>query len=221
MTDYEQMLEEFYRGFLQPGDVCIDVGAHVGRHTFPIAECVAPNGRVFAFEPLPGIAQQLRNKLATSLALQPVVDFKMCALSDVSGTTAFTFVTNNPGYSGFLPRNYDAPAITAMIDVEVRRLDDLAASMPKIRYMKIDCEGGELRVLRGARNLLQRDRPIVSFESGDASLESYDYAAADIFDFWDLLNYDIRSITRQPLDRAGFVKASAEQKFWDYIAFPR
>jgi len=221
MSDYEQMLEESYRGFLRPGDACVDVGAHVGRHTLPIAQCEAPSGRVFAFEPLPEIAQQLRGKMAASPDLQALIHFDMCALSDTSGTTAFTFVQNNPGYSGFLPRHYDAPSITATIEVEVRRLDDLAASLPRIRYIKIDCEGGELRVLRGAHALLQRDRPIVSFECGDASLESYDYTAADIFDFWHSHDYAIQSITQQRLDRAGFIKASAEQSFWDYIAISR
>ena len=37
VPDYEQMLETFYKGLLSPGDTCIDVGAHTGRHTLPMA----------------------------------------------------------------------------------------------------------------------------------------------------------------------------------------
>jgi len=63
VPDFEQMLEDYYREVLGPGEACIDVGAHVGRHTFPMAHCVGSKGRVFAFEPIPAIAAQLRSSI--------------------------------------------------------------------------------------------------------------------------------------------------------------
>jgi hypothetical protein len=60
----------------------------------------------------------------------------------------------------------------------------------------------------------------VSFGCRDASLESYDYDAGDIFDFWSTHGYGVQSITRHPLDRARFMDASVRQEYWDYIAFP-
>lgn len=220
VRDYEQMLEAFYTRSLTPGDTCIDVGAHTGRHTLPMARCVNPGGRVFAFEPIPAIATDLREKLSASPDINGIVKLTQCALADVSGETDFTLVSNNPGYSGLLPRHYDREEQTKIIRVTLCRLDDFVAEIPTVRYIKIDCEGAELRVLRGATLLLKRDRPIVSFECGDASLESYDYDAGDIFDFWSIHGYGVQSITHQPLDRARFVDASARQEYWDYIAFP-
>ena len=220
VPDYEQMLEAFYTGLLTPGDACIDVGAHTGRHALPMARCVNPRGRIFAFEPIPTIATELREKLSTSPDISGIVKLTQCALADASGETDFTLVSNNPGYSGLLPRHYDREEQTEIIRVLLCRLDDFIAEIPTVRYIKIDCEGAELRVLRGARLLLKRDRPIVSFECGDASLESYDYGAGDIFDFWSTLSYSVQSITRRPLDRAQFVDACARQEYWDYIAFP-
>lgn len=220
VSDYEQMLEAFYTRLLTPGDTCIDVGAHTGRHTLPMAHCVNPGGRVFAFEPIPAIATDLREKLSASPDINGIVKLTQCALADVSGETDFTLVSNNPGYSGLLPRHYDREEQTKIIRVTLCRLDDFVAEIPTVRYIKIDCEGAELRVLRGAALLLKRDRPIVSFECGDASLESYDYDAGDIFDFWSIHGYGVQSITHQPLDRAQFVDASARQEYWDYIAFP-
>lgn len=220
VSDYEQMLEAFYTRLLTPGDTCIDVGAHTGRHTLPMAHCVNPGGRVFAFEPIPAIATDLREKLSASPDINGIVKLTQCALADVSGETDFTLVSNNPGYSGLLPRHYDREEQTKIIRVTLCRLDDFVAEIPTVRYIKIDCEGAELRVLRGATLLLKRDRPIVSFECGDASLESYDYDAGDIFDFWSIHGYGVQSITHQPLDRAQFVDASARQEYWDYIAFP-
>lgn len=221
MADYEQMLEDFYTEFLKPGDVCVDVGAHTGRHTFPLARCVGPRGRVFAFEPIPGIAAQLRAKLQGTPSIHPVVELHQCALSETSGETDFVLVHEAPGYSGLRPRHYDSQVTTEIIRVAVQRLDDLASGIPRVRFIKIDCEGAELRVLRGAVSLLTRDRPVVSFECGNASLESYNYDAGDIFDFWDLHGYEIRSISQIQMNKDQFVKASAKQDFWDYIASPR
>lgn len=218
--DYEQMLEAFYTGLLSPGDTCIDVGAHTGRHTFPMAHCVNPGGRILAFEPIPNVAAELREKLSASPDIGGMVKVIQCALADVNGETGFTLVNSNPGYSGLLPRHYDREEQTETIRVTLCRLDDFLTEIPTVRYIKIDCEGAELRVLRGANVLLERDRPIVSFECGDASLESYDYDAGDIFNFWSTLGYSVQSITRQTLDRARFVDACARQEYWDYIAFP-
>lgn len=220
VPDYEQMLETFYKGLLSPGDTCIDVGAHTGRHTLPMAYCVSPGGRIFAFEPIPAIATELKEKLSVLPDINKTVRLTQCALADARGEVNFTLVSNNPGYSGLLPRHYDREEQTKIIRVTLCCLDDFIAEIPTVRFIKIDCEGAELRVLRGASLLLKRDRPIVSFECGDASLESYDYGAGDIFDFWSNLGYSVQSITRQLLDRAQFVDASARQEYWDYIAFP-
>lgn len=220
VPDYEQMLEAFYTGLLGPGDTCIDVGAHTGRHTLPMASCVNPGGRIFAFEPIPAIATELGEKLSASSGVNGIVKLTQCALADVCGEADFTLVSSNPGYSGLLSRHYDREEQIQIIRVRLCRLDDFLAEIPSVRYIKIDCEGAELRVLRGASMLLKRDRPVVSFECGDASLESYDYDAGDIFDFWSTHEYGVQSITRQTLDRARFVDACARQEYWDYIAFP-
>jgi FkbM family methyltransferase len=220
MSDFEQMLEDYYCEVLRPGDACIDVGAHVGRHTFPLAQCVGPSGKVFAFEPIPAIAAQLRAAINSGLD-HGEVELRECALADTKGKVDFVLVREAPGYSGLLPRHYDSEVTTEIIRVDVQRLDDLAAGFPPIRFIKVDCEGAELRVMRGAIDLLQRDRPLISFECGDASLESYDYDSGDIYDFLDESGYVISSIHRERLDRKGFITASARQEYWDYLAAPR
>ena len=221
IPNYEQMLEDFYTELLREGDRCIDVGAHVGRHSFPMARCVAPSGKVYAFEPLPMIFNQLKIE-AESTHLDAMISAHQCALSDMRGETDFVLVHEAPEYSGLRPRHYDMLVTTETIRVQTARLDDLfEAKAHAIRYIKIDCEGGELKVLRGASNLLRRDRPVVSFECGDGSLESYDYDSGAIYDFFAAHDYGIWSITQLPLDRTAFIAAAARQEYWDYLAFPR
>jgi FkbM family methyltransferase len=227
VPDFEQMLEDYYREVLGPGEACIDVGAHVGRHTFPMAHCVGSKGRVFAFEPIPAIAAQLRASIkaeqdrGAAQKLTARIELHECALADMKGVVDFVLVHEAPGYSGLLPRHYDGEVTTEIIRVDVRQLDELATGFPPIKFIKIDCEGAELRVMRGARNLLKRDRPLISFECGDASLESYDYDAGDIYDFLDENGYAVCSIHREPLDRKGFIAASVRQEYWDYLARPK
>jgi hypothetical protein len=62
--DYEILVQKVYETILESGDNAIGVGAHVGRHTFPIANKIAPNGKIFAFEPLPMCLRQLNKSIA-------------------------------------------------------------------------------------------------------------------------------------------------------------
>jgi FkbM family methyltransferase len=211
------MLERAYSGFLQPGDVCVDVGAHRGRHTFPLSDLVGPTGKVLAFEPIPHVARALQESLTGRAGN---VELHQAALSDTTGRATFVLVHELPEYSGFRKRIYDAPVTTEEIEVSLSRLDEFEGQLEGLRFIKIDCEGGELQVLRGAQRVLDSFRPIVSFESGDNSLVNYPYASADIYDFFHAAGYRLESITGTALDRGGFIEASARQEFWDYLALP-
>ena len=141
-------------------------------------------------------------------------------MSDEVGEVSFVLVRESPGYSGLRARTYDHPVTTEDIRVKVRMLDEFRSELAGLRYIKIDCEGGEYGVLRGAHEVISENRPIVSFECGDASLINYSHASGDIYDFFEALSYRIVSIEGARLERSGFVEASAKQSFWDYIAYP-
>lgn len=222
--DYESMLEAFYRSVLRPGDVVVDVGAHLGRHTVPFAQSVGPAGKVLAFEPIPHINAQLRERLAAAAAdpaTAPVTVFDH-ALGAVPAQTEFVVVPDYPEYSGLQERMYDPGEDTRRVRIPMRveRLDTCLAAEPRIDFVKLDVEGGEYDVLRGAVGLLERHHPLVTFECGDNALVSYPHTAGDLFDLLAGLGYRIEDITRRPLDRTAFVASSAQQHVWDYLAFP-
>ncbi len=196
MPDYEQLLEEFYRTLLKPGDVAIDAGAHVGRHTVPIARAVAPGGQVFAFEPLPSARTQLEQAVAGNAA----VTVQPFALADREGEDEFVVAVDLPAYSGLKTRIYDGPTRLERIRVEVRMLDRLFANADRLDYIKIDAEGGELGILRGAAALLERFAPVVTFEFGANSLGSYGITVEDMAAFWADRPYAIFDILQRPLN---------------------
>jgi FkbM family methyltransferase len=217
MPDFEQLLENFYRTFLKPGDVAIDCGAHTGRHTLPIARAVAPGGRVFAFEPLPLARAELDAAVAAGASEIFVYPY---ALADREGEDDFVVAVDMPGYSGLKTRRYDGPTRLERIRVDVRTLDGLFVDADRLDYIKIDAEGGELGILRGALGLIRKFSPIVTFEFSISSLGSYGITVADMAAFWTDLRYEIFDIRQRPLNPDEFIQSANAQHVWDYVALP-
>ena len=118
----------------------------------------APNAKHFGFEPIPSLYDLLLTKYSENVEILPF------ALSDENGKTKFQFVKNAPAYSGILQRKYDVkvPDIQE-IEVELKKLDDVIPSNLKIDFIKIDVEGAEFGVLKGAKNILKKSKPLPKF----------------------------------------------------------
>jgi FkbM family methyltransferase len=224
LPNYEGMLECFYRAVLGEGDVAIDIGAHIGRHSLPMAQEVGAQGRVLAFEPLPTAYSRLVSSIEKLRELENqqlnISTYNM-ALGEEEGVAEFVYVPDFPEYSGFRERTYHDNSIRKeRINVEVRRLDSFVDNCGAVRFIKIDAEGGELVILRGGLGLIGKHLPIVSFELGNASLTNYPYGASDYYDFFSSLGYSVFSIFGLRLSREEFISAAEEQFFWDYVALP-
>lgn len=153
---------------------CIDVGAHRGdllRHMVRLA----PHGRHLAYEPLPELAASLRSDY-------PTVDVRNAALGDTTGEMPFVHVTNRPAYSGLRERELPPGALTNEIHVRVERLDDVLPDGFEPDFMKVDVEGGELQVFRGALETLRRYRPTIWFEHGIGGADRYGTRPTDVYD---------------------------------------
>jgi FkbM family methyltransferase len=225
IADYEKMLEMIYKHILKSGDIVIDIGAHIGRHTIPLADAVLPSGKVFCFEPLPEQYQILLDRIHNySVAHSPdsvgIFPFN-CALGEIDGKVNFIVAENYPEFSGLKKRHYHLQdVVTKNIEVQIHRLDTIKEKFGKVSYIKVDAEGGELQILRGARLLISESRPIISFELGDSSLVNYEYTCDDYYSFFEDLNYRVYSIFGIHMTRDEFLKATKEQFLWDYIAIP-
>src|SRR5947208_2926539 len=133
--NYEVIVQETYEAILRDGDFAVDVGAHHGRHTIAMAECVFPRGKVMAFEPLPQCREYLgqviddyRPELAECVETMPF------ALSDHDGETEFVVARDALAYSGLKTRRYDWPTRLTRIPVQVRTLDDMCMALPSLRF---------------------------------------------------------------------------------------
>src|SRR5262249_9744922 len=95
--DYERIVQEVYEAILHPGDTALDIGAHRGRHTIPLARCVGPAGHVLAVEPLPSCRAALAATLARECPdLVGAVQILPCALSDQQGLGTLVVAEDHP-----------------------------------------------------------------------------------------------------------------------------
>lgn len=220
LVDYESLLQRFYESFLLPGMLAVDVGANVGRHAFEMLRLVGPAGRVVMFEPIPELHAALAVRLQSDEALRQRATLYPFALSDVPGQFEFCLALDDLAYSGFRERRYGREMRVEKIDVEARRLDDLLAIVPRLDYIKIDTEGAEWNVLRGARDSIRRCRPVVSFEFGENSYAPYGVDPDAVWQFFTAENYALFDICGRALGKYDFAESSVRQAVWDYLALP-
>jgi FkbM family methyltransferase len=219
--NYESLVQEVYEAVLRQGDLAVDVGAHRGRHTLPMANKVFPGGQVLAIEPLPVCRTSLEKTLAEFRPeLASVVKVHDCALSDYTGNTEFVVASDDLAYSGLKKRMYITPTRLQYLPVEVKRLDELCAKLSAVRFIKIDAEGGEYHILRGAEQTIRRFRPAVAFEFGLNSLAEYEVTPRQMFQFWAALNYKLFDIRGNWLGEEVFSTSAVRQILWDYVALP-
>jgi FkbM family methyltransferase len=180
------------RRLLRPGDTFVDVGANVGVFSLAAAAAVGPTGRVIACEPAAGTMQLLRHSVALNEAWW--VELHETALSDYHGTAEF--VTFEPGsaLSSFAPKRRTAGTSTT---VPVTSVDELVAGRADdVALVKIDAEGAELHVVRGAEQLFATRKPSVIVELEPEHLRRQGASVEEFTDFFTRLGYSAYGITR-------------------------
>ena len=168
---YETSEIQFVRSIVKPGDTVVDVGAHIGFFTIHLATLVGAGGRVYAFEPFDANLALLERSVAEN-RFRDRVRARRAAVGATSGTATLTFPreTLNTGGAYLLPDGGAPLAGNLTARVPLVALDDLDLAGP-VRFLKMDVEGAEPQVLRGAARLLERDRPIILSEVHPTQLE--------------------------------------------------
>lgn len=143
---------EAFRAAVHPGDVVLDVGANVGAYALVMGRWVRPGGRVYAFEPAPDAFEGLRRHVALN-GLEDTVHPVRAAAAGAAGRAGLRV----EGISG---ANRLSLAGEAALDVETVTIDGFCARegvSPAV--IKIDVEGAELEVLRGAERTIRAGGP--------------------------------------------------------------
>jgi FkbM family methyltransferase len=152
---YELAESRMLQDLLGPGDVFVDVGAHVGWFTLRAARLVGESGTVHAFEPYPPNAEILRRNISRNHLRN--VEIYDVAISDARGTARIARLAGSDSGSPTLGTRGSADEF----DVPTARLDDALPHETYPALVKIDVEGHERDVLKGARETLRRARALL------------------------------------------------------------
>jgi FkbM family methyltransferase len=215
--DWENLLRLNYCVLLDEGSCIVDVGGNYGAHT----ECFIKDiraSRIAIFEPIPNLYSRLSDRFGSVSG----VTLYQCALSNTSGTANFYWKSNADAESGLAKKDIysdggDEDIIE--INVGVRTLDSVDLGF-KPRYIKIDIEGGEIDMLRGSRETINRSRPIISLEYGSIGYEAFGHKAESVVHLKNEFGYALFDLFGNVYHDDEEFLSCVNTYYWDYIMIP-
>ncbi len=204
---------------LRPDSNTVDVGCNRGSILREMVR-LSPSGRHFAFEPIPRLQRLLRARF-------PEIECHGVALSDRKGVARFNHFVELDGFSGLMQRQ-DVSEDTGglrKIEVQTERLDDVLPPGVRIALIKIDVEGAEFEVLRGAEATLRTSRPTIIFECGKGGLDLFGHTSEEMFTFLEECDFTIKYLDdwsphQTPLDSQAFAENFKARGKFMFVASP-
>lgn len=184
--DHDQNMLPLLKLFIPIHGVIIDVGAFIGDHTIFYSNRVGDKGKVYAFEPSKEAFECLEHNLCNKSNTHI---FNM-ALGKTKGYVSINKVEDNAGM------NFISGSEKGVI---LGTLDDFVENnnINQIDFIKIDVEGYELNVLKGAEKSIAKFKPTLLIELNDLTLYRAGISRKDIFDFLDKNGYIYRNIYKE------------------------
>jgi len=176
-AEYQQKVRLRSLDFAKQKRVALDVGANVGLWS---RDLVKHFDKVIAFEPV----EMFRECLAKNVTSDRLWASPM-ALGDADMRATMVITEGNTGHSHIDPNKVNQG------DIQVVRLDNL--NMEIVDYIKIDCEGYEYKVIRGAEQTIRRCRPIIVLEQKPHDMYAKEYsqhAAIGLLEEWGMTRLD-------------------------------
>lgn len=199
-STWEPHFTDIAKSILNEGDVCVDAGSNFGWHTLIMANLVGNSGKIYSFEPLRIIFQQLNANIFLN-GLDNVNTYNL-ALGNQTGIVGIPKL--NIHTSGI--QNYGDTSIQNELDdfVHQIKLDNLInnTEISNLKFLKIDVQGCELPVLQGAKSCIIIFRPYIFIEIESFRFQDFGYSEDDLISYIkNDLNYNIYKIcTEYPVD---------------------
>jgi FkbM family methyltransferase len=214
-ASYEPHVTRCLKAILRPGDTFVDVGAHIGYHSFYAAGVVGAAGRVFSFEPDPSVYARLKRNLEPF----PYAHAFHCAvwMRDAELLFERSSCAQESGWGTLsavrtLGTGEQIPIRAVSLDRWSREIEPGA-----VRAIKMDAEGSELAVLKGAARLIRESRPILLLEVNDVVLRQGGASGNLILSELRNLAYRVYEIRNSALHRLEIFEDSS---FIDCLCLP-
>ena len=176
---------------LRPGDVVFDVGANVGRFTGVAADIVGQTGHVYAFEPGSDNVSTLRTRFATASHVTVIG----AAVGDSSGTTSLYMDRRDPRRHSLAVGNVGKAG--PIVTVPQMSLDDYARNLTRLDVIKVDAQGAEVAILRGAAQVIRQFKPTLVLELWPTGLRNFGASADELLTSVRELGYSVHRLSAE------------------------
>jgi FkbM family methyltransferase len=224
---FEPVTLKSYRRWVKPGDVVLDIGANIGAHTLPLAALAGDRGQVLAFEP----TAFAFNKLQANIRLNPRLGRTIHALqimlvADANASLDAEIFSSWPlteeeglheHHRGQLMSTTGATSVS--LDQVLKEL-----AIDRVDFVKMDVDGHEYDVIRGARTSLAKFRPRVLMELAPYLFDRNPAAFEGLIDCFRSLDYTLQEVNSgrsMTLDAAAIKRAIPVGASVNVIAIPR
>ncbi len=184
---YQQSFEEeelaFYRKFIKPGFVVLDIGANIGLHVLYAAKLAGENGYVHAFEPVKKTFSRLQENIAINRVTN--ITAHNMAVSDTTGTAEINISTEGFDAWNSIAGQANAGHQFGRETIQTITLDEFCVKKmgtTKVDLIKIDTEGWEANVLKGGAKYLTENSPMLLVEYAQDILDNFGRTTGEIYD---------------------------------------
>lgn len=166
-STYEVKIDRLFEKYVKPGSTVIDIGANIGLHTLRSALLAGEKGKVIAIEPSTWAIKKLRRNLELNPELSKIIEIRHNALGENAEKSI------SLGFQSSYRLNGKNEIYSEVVDVLT--LDSIAEqnSLQSVDFIKIDVDGHELHILRGAKNMLSISKPVLVVEFTPSYSASY------------------------------------------------
>ena len=216
----DRALERWLTGWLRPGDLYVDVGAHIGFIVSLAAKAVGSTGHIVAFEPFPDTLAKLQQAVQDSGRIN--IEIRPEAISAAAGTAEILTPLDHLAHQTCRASLVPVSGLGAGICIPTVSLDEVFGDDERrIRLLKIDVEGHERSVLRGAQQLLSGRRcDAVLMELNPGTLAGAGATVDDLVADMDEFGYEPFRVEEDGVLRSGRPAVPADT-FADALFLPR
>src|SRR4030095_11775361 len=204
--DYEWENIDFINKNVSTGMTVIDIGAHIGLFSVVLSKKAGDAGKVFAFEPTPATFNILTKTIQINNAAGIITPVKK-AVADRTGKATFFISNSLASVSNSLADIERGPEKTVKVDVDLTSVDEFVQEhdLGQVDLIKIDAEGAELSVLKGASETIEKFHPKMILGVHPASVKEMSHSLEEIWDFIALRNYKVIHHTNL-MDKVSFIR---------------
>ena len=187
---------EAYKKFLKPGDFCIDIGAHTGDSTLPMAIAIEPSGIVLAIEPNPYVYTALEKTARANHRKLNIIPMMVAAgpqqqiLELEYSDPGFCNGGKHEGISVF-SHGHAYNILVQGVNLTNEINDDFAEYLPKLKFIKTDAEGFDLYILKSLETMIASHRPYIKSEIFKKTSLNY---RKEMLAFFSKYNYTVHII---------------------------